>query len=221
GNTKFVIFCDVFKGKIDPYRGMPVKGDDMPSYLAGAAKVRDKKAGARLHFFFNYLNSEDQEIATDAQREFANVDYPEYKDIASTCPDEKVAKWLKDPKTPSYLLGLYASILGHSSKNKAEYAKLLRSLVEDPEKRVTSGVDGILASYIMLQPKEGWRFLRGILKDSKQDFMMRYAALRSVRFFVDYRSDIIPKKDSVEAASQLLDQSDIADLAIEDLRKWK
>src|SRR5207244_3570202 len=23
GNTKFVIFCDVFKGKIDPYRGMP------------------------------------------------------------------------------------------------------------------------------------------------------------------------------------------------------
>jgi len=221
GNTKFVIFCDVFKGKIDPYRGMPVKGDDMPAYLEGAAKIKDKKASERLHFFFNYLNSEDQEIATDAQREFANVDYPEYREIAPYFPAEKVAKWLKDPKTPSYHLGLYASMLGHSSKNKAEHAKLLRSLVEDPDKRVTSGVDGILASYIMLQPKEGWQFLRGILKDSKQDFMMRYAALRSVRFFVDYRSDLIPKKDSVEAASQLLDQSDIADLAIEDLRKWK
>src|SRR5205807_8030415 len=115
----------------------------------------------------------------------------------------------------------YASMLGHCSKNKTEHARLLRSLVDDPDKRVTSGVDGILASDVMLQPKEGWQYLRGILKDPKQDFMMRYAALRSVRFFVDYRADIIGKKESVEAISQLLSQSDIADLAIEDLRKWK
>src|SRR5262249_44699270 len=117
--------------------------------------------------------------------------------------------------------GLYASILGHSSKNKEEHAKLLLSLVEDPDKRVNSGVDGILAAYVMLKPKEGWQYVRGVLKDSKQDFLMRYAALRTVRFFVDYRTDIIAKKDSVEAISQLLDQPDIADLAIEDLRKWK
>src|SRR5262249_17990585 len=156
---------------------------------------KDKKIPERLRFFFDWLNNEDQEIATDALKEFGNVDYPEYKDIAGTFPAEKVAAWLKDPKTPSYRLGLYASILGHSSKNKAEHATLLRSLVEDPDKRATSGVDGILAAYTMLQPKEGLQYLRSILKDPKQEFLMRYAALRAVRFFVDYRSDIIARKD--------------------------
>src|SRR5262249_17164392 len=33
---KFVIFCDVFKDKIDPYRGMPVKTLDVVEYLQGA-----------------------------------------------------------------------------------------------------------------------------------------------------------------------------------------
>jgi len=221
GNTKFLIFCDVFKGKVDPYRGMPVRGDDMPTYLEGATKVKDRKITERLRFFFDYLNNEDEELATDALKEFGNVDYPEYKEIAPHLPADKVAGWLKNPKTPSYRFGLYASILGHASKHKAEDAKLLRSLVEDPEKRVASGVDGILASYIMLQPKEGWQFLRGILKDPKQEFLMRYAALRAARFFVDYRADIIAKKDAVEAVRLLLDHPDIADLAIEDLRKWK
>jgi len=221
GKTKWLVFCDVFKGKIDPYRGMPLRSDDMPNYLEGATKVKDKKNSERLRFFFDYLNNEDQEIATDAFKEFANVDYPDYREIAPYFPADKVAKWLKDPKTPSFRFGLYASILGHSRTNKVEYAKLLRSLVEDPEKRVNTGLDGILASYVMLQPKEGWQFVRGILKDPKQEFTTRYAALRAVRFFVDYRSDIIPKKDCVAAISQLLDQSDIADLAIEDLLKWK
>src|SRR5262245_54133342 len=30
--TKFLIFCDVFKGKIDPYKGVPMKSDDIVKY---------------------------------------------------------------------------------------------------------------------------------------------------------------------------------------------
>jgi hypothetical protein len=42
-----------------------------------------------------------------------------------------------------------------------------------------------------------------------------------VRFFWEYRPDLIPKKDLLAAYDLLLDQKDIADIAIEDLRKWK
>jgi hypothetical protein len=220
-NGKYVIFFDVFKGKLDPYRGIPVKNGDMPKYLAGALAVKDKKPGERLRFFFDFLNNDDSEIAVDALKEFGNTDYKAYQQMAASLPGDKVAAWLTDPKTPSYRFGVYASILGHSSQKKKEHGKLLRSLVEDPEKRVSSGIDGILAAYVMLQPKEGWAFLRGILKDSSKEFLLRYAALRAVRFFVDYRPDVMAKKDSIEAAALLLDQADIADLAIEDLRKWK
>ncbi len=220
-DVRYLIFCDIFRDKIDPYRGMPVKGGDMPTYLEGAVKVKEKKVGQRLRFFFDYLNNDDVEIANDALKEFGNADYKDYQGMASDLPADKVAGWLRDPKTPSYRFGLYASVLGHARKNKDEYAKLLRSLVEDPDKKVSSGIDGILAGYVLLKPKEGWEYVRGILGDSSKEFLLRYAALRAVRFFVDYRSDVMPIKDSVEAISLLLDQADIADLAIEDLRKWK
>src|SRR5262249_7563755 len=97
--------------------------------------------------------------------------------------------------------------------------RLLRGLLDDPEKRVSSGMDGILAGYTMLKPREGWDYLRNVLKDSSREFMQRYAALRTVRFFWDSRVDVIDKKELIGAVELLLDQGDIADLAIEDLRK--
>ena len=221
GKVPYLVFCDVFKGKIDPYRGVPLKGSDLPAYLDGALKVKDKKLADRLRYFFDYLNNDDLEVANDALKEFGNVGYDDYKDLAKTLPGDKVAKWLRDPKTPGYRFGLYASILGHCSKNKAEDAKLLRSFVDDPEKRVSSGVDGILAGYVMLQPKEGWAYVRGILQNPKSEFLLRYAAIRAVRFFAQYREDLVSRKECIEAVKLLLAQPGSADIAIEDLRKWE
>jgi hypothetical protein len=72
----------------------------------------------------------------------------------------------------------------------------------------------------MLEPKEGWEYICSLLKDAKKEFLLRYAALRAVRFFWDSRPDLLKKEDMVEGVKALLDQNDIADLAIEDLRKW-
>src|SRR5436305_13221191 len=102
----------------------------------------------------------------------------------------------------------------------AAQAKLFRSVLDDSEKRYSSGVDGMLTGYIMLDPKDGWAYLTSILRDPKRDFLLRYAALRATRFFHDYRPDVIKPADVLGAAAALLDQKDIADLAIEDLRKW-
>jgi hypothetical protein len=132
-----------------------------------------------------------------------------------------VAKWLDDDKdgknTPAFRYGLYASMLGHCGT--AKHAELLRKMLDTPAKRLGSGVDGMLAGYIMLKPKEGWQYTRDILKDAKKEFMIRYAALRTVRFLWDSRPDLVNKKELTAALGLLLDQSDIADLAIEDLRK--
>lgn len=219
--SKFLIFCDLFKGKLDPYRGLPVKGDDMPKYLKGAVAVKDKKVPERLKFFFNYLQNNDPEIANDALKEYGNSTYEEFKAMAATLPADKVATWLKDKETPGYRIGLYASMLGHSSKQPEEHGKLLRRLIEDPESQVTSGVDGVLAGQVLLQPKEGWEYVRSVLSNRKREFPMRYAALKAVRFFHESRPDVVSKKDAVAAAALLLEQGDIADLSMEDLRKWK
>lgn len=218
-NVKFLVFCDVFKGKIDPYRGVPVPADsDMVKYIQGALDVKDKSITARLRYYFDYLDNKDPEISNDAYKEFGNADYKDYREMAKSLPADKIARWLEDPNTPAFRYGLYASMLGHCGT--AKHAELLRKMLDDPQKRVSTGVDGILAGYTMLQPKAGMDYIRGILKDPSKEFMLRYAALRAVRFFWDSRPDLLDKNDLVQSVCPLLEQSDIADLAIEDLRKW-
>src|SRR5262245_12080311 len=83
-NSNFLSFCDVLQGKLEPYRGIPVKAEaDLPRYLEGALEVKDAKVGRRLRFFFNYLDNEDPEISNDALKEFGNSDYKEYKEMAA------------------------------------------------------------------------------------------------------------------------------------------
>jgi hypothetical protein len=134
-------------------------------------------------------------------------------------PADKIAKWLQDPETPAFRFGLYASMLGHCGNDK--HAALLRKMLDDEQKRLSTGVDGVLAGYTMLKPKEGWAYVCGVLKDPSKEFMLRYAALRAARFFWDSRPDVVNHKDVSNGVCLLLDQSDIADLAIEDLRKWE
>ncbi len=217
--SKYLVFCDVFKGKVDPYRGLAVKADsDIAQYLSGAMKVKGKDVNVRLRYFFDYLDNADLEISNDAYKEFGNASYADYRDLAKTLPPDRIAKWLKDPNTPAFRYGLYASMLGHCGK--AEHAALLRSMLDDQQKRVGTGVDGILAGYVMLRPQEGWDYVHGVLKDSRKDFTFRYAALRTVRFLWDSRPDLVPREKLREGIMELVDQADVADLVIEDLRKW-
>jgi hypothetical protein len=217
--VKFLVFCDVFKGKIDPYRGVPVQADsDIVKYLKGSLEVKDKDISARLRFAFDYLDNKEIEISNDAYKEFGNAAYADYKDMAAKLPADKIAKWLSDPETPSFRYGLYASMLGHCGT--AKDADLLRKLLDDPQRRVSSGLDGMMAGDTLLKPKEGMAYIRSVLSDSKKEFMHRYAALQAVRFFWSSEPNVVDQKELVSSVRELLNQSDIADLAIEDLRKW-
>jgi hypothetical protein len=219
-DTKWLVFCDIFKDKIDPYRGVAVKADsDMAKYLKGAMDLPADNMEKRLRFFFDFLDNHDIEISNDAYKEFANIDYKDFKVVAGSLPADKVARWLKDKNTASFRFGLYASMLGHSGK--AEHADLLREMLDDPAIRVGSGVDGLLAGYTMLKPKEGLAYLKSILGEPTKEFLFRYSALKTVRFFWDYRTDVISHKDLIEAVLPLLQQKDIADLLIDDFRKWQ
>jgi len=217
---KYLIFCDVFEKKIDPYRGVAFDAStDVAKYLTGAMTVKDASIPKRLEFYFNFLDSPDLEVSNDAYKEFGNADYKDFRDMAGKIPAAKVVSWIEDNKTPNFRLGLYASMLGHCGK--PEHAPVLKKMLDDPEKRQLGSLDGILAAYTMLAPKEGWDYLTGFLTDPAKDFMLRWGALRAARFFHDYRADIISKEKVLASLQPLLKQSDIADLAIEDLRKWK
>lgn len=218
--SKFVVFVDVYKGNLDPYRGIESQKDsELVKYLEGAVKLHNRPQPERLRYCFDFLNSSDFEASMDAFREYAKADYKDYKDMAKKLPADQIAGWLKDPKTPAYRYGLYSSLLGHCGG--PEHAKLLRSMIDDPEKRKGSGVDGMMFAYVLIEPKEGWAYLRDMLKSDKQDFLFRYACLRTVRFLWDLRPDVLPQKELVGGVGLVLDHPDMADFGIEDLRRWQ
>jgi hypothetical protein len=217
---KYLIYFNIVNGQIDPYRGEAFPADSkLPDYLTGAIDVRAKDSATRLRYFFDYLESPDITISSDAYGEFAMADYKEIREVASKLPAELILKWLKDPNTRGSRFGLYGLILGHSGK--AADAKAIRDLLDDKDRSYTSGLDGVVTGYIMLNPKDGWEYLNGLIKDSSKDFPIKYAALKTVRFFWEYRPDVIPTSQVLEAMKLLVDNPDIADMPIEDLRKWK
>ncbi len=241
GETRYLVFCSVYANNIDataaavtstailgnlsrytldPYRGEPVKADSkLPEYLKGALAVREKDSISKLNYFFRHLDSADTVIAADAFMEFGNTDYKDIRTVAEKLPPDTLIAWLKNPQTPASRYGVYGMMLGHCGKK--EHAQEIRALLDDANKVYSSGLDGLLAGYIMLDPKGGWQYLTGMLNDDKKEFPLRYAGLKVLRFFWESRSDVISHEEVLSGMKMLVSQSDIADLPIEDLRKWE
>lgn len=214
-----IVLTNFSRYQLDPYRGDELEKDSkLPAYLAGASAVREKDAVTKLKYFFDFLDSPESKINTDAFLEFANADYKDVRAVSEGANLDKVLGWLKDKNTPASRFGLYGMMIGHGKKK--EHATALRELLDDPKKHYSSGLDGVMAGYVMLDPSNGWNYLLDQLRDEKKDFQIRYAGLRVLRFFWENRPDVIENKKVVEGMKLLIAQSDIADLPIEDLRKW-
>jgi hypothetical protein len=240
-DNKYLVFCSLYSNnaefsasavastaalanfsayQLDPYRGEPVKADSkLPQYLKGALEVRQKDTITRLRYFFDYLDAADLVIGSDAYMEFGNADYKDVRELSKALPADRLLKWLKDPSTPASRYGLYGMMLGHCGR--AEHAAALRGLLDDSTKLYSSGLDGLLAGYLMLDPKGGWEYLNALLRDPNKEFPVRYAGLKVLRFVWEFRPDLAKGDEVLAGMRQLASQADIADLPIEDLRKWE
>jgi hypothetical protein len=219
--SKHLIFCGIYKGELDPYRGEAVAPDSkIAEYLKGAIELKDKDMPTRLAYFFKYFDSADWAVSGDAYQEFSNAEYKYVREAAPRFDAAHVLKMLKDPNTSKARLGLLGLVFGHCGKGEKD-AKALKALIDDPDVRQATGLDGLLAGYVLLAPKDGLEYVSGIIKDAKVDFLVRYAALRCLRFFWEYRDDMLKRADIVATIQPLLEQPDIVDLAVEDLRKWE
>ena len=220
--AKYMVFFNVVNGDIDPYRGVVVDTKSkLPEYVKGALAVKQKDAVTRLRYFFDYLESPEIEISADAYNEFAVVDYKEVSELAPTLPTETVLKWLKDPNTRASRFGLYGLLLGHAPKDHARLAAEMRKLLDAPESKFTSGLDGMLMGYVLLDKKAGYEYLLKLVSDPDKEFLVKHSGLKALRFFWEYRPDVLTKEQVLAGMSALMAHPDLADMPIDDLRKWK
>jgi hypothetical protein len=215
---RFLVFCDLADGKIDPYRGEPIKSADVVEYLKKALALDVKDTTNNLAFFFRYLDHDDPKISRDAFLEFAKTNDNGVARAARNLSAKKLRAWLESPDTPEERISLYAALLGACGKDTD--ATFLRNLLDRKEARFTNAADGIMAGYIHLEPRKGWELALSILGDGRKSLTLRLCMVRTLRFHHGAQ----PKESRanvLKGLTVMLRQGELADIAIEDMRQWK
>ena len=215
---RFLIFCDVFENKLDVFHGVQIRSAEGLDYVNKVLKLDPKDPGANLAFFANYLEHPDKEIAADAFLEFAKATDAEIGRVANKLSASKLRVWLKDPQTPLERLSTYAFVLGACGTD--EDALYLEGLLKERGERANATYDGALSGYIALRPRDGWDLAKRLLADGKAPLPLRFAVTRAMRFHYGWQ----PEKARtlvLDAMRIMLAQGELADVAIEDLRRFK
>jgi len=215
---RFLVFCDVFQGKLDTYRGVPLRSADSVEYVQKVLALDKTDKSGNLAFFFRYLEHPDKEVATDAFMELAKATDLEIGQAAGRLSADKLRGWLRDLATPPERLGLYAFLLGACGGEQD--ASLLQTLLQDRSERVLNAYDGILCGFLALKPQQAWGMVHELLSNGTRPLLQRLAAVRAVRFMHGWQPDVT-RRNVLRAMEALIVQGELAEMGIEDLRRWK
>jgi hypothetical protein len=214
---RYLMFFSSAKNKLEPYIGKSLHSASMIDFLVEHQKLRDDPKQALL-FAAKHFDHADPLVAEEAFLSFAKADDRHIGQIAKKLSPEKLRKLLQTPKLESERFSMFAFLLG--ACGNAEDADYLRSLLKSPNERNFKSIEGILAGYITMKPQEGWSMALDILKNEKNSLLLRYATLRTMRFFHNAKAEQFTPQ-ILQGMGLALNQYDIADVAIQDLRKWK
>jgi hypothetical protein len=216
--AQFLIFCDVFRGQLDPYRGVVITGPKAIEYVRKTLALDPRDRSAALLFYAQHFEDPDREVAADAFLEFAKAADADIGAVASKLDAGRLRRALTAPGTPPERLSVYAALLG-ACGTAEDAAYLARCLDDTRNERIINAYDGFLGGYISLRPAEGWKRAEAVLGDKQQPLPLRLSVLRTLRFqmgaHAERRTDVLRCSDAV------LREGDLADIAVEDLRRWK
>jgi hypothetical protein len=220
GNTPpdYLVFCTVVNGRLEVSHGTGAPGR-VVEYLKAEVALPEADPVKRLGFFFGHLDSADTVIAADAFHEFARAPDADILKAAAVLKPETIRKLITDPNTPPERLGVFAFLLGICG-GPADAAFLADLLRPNPlPDRTAASFGGLLAGYVLLAPKDGWAFTAAVLGDEKRPYSQRLSALGTVRFFQATRAEGC-RAEVLRCCAALLPHGDLADQAVEDLRRW-
>lgn len=214
----YLIYCDVVNGALDPSYGLPAPAA-VVEYAKAAAAATDADPVKQLGFFFRHLDHAQPAVAADAFLEFAKAADADILKAAPAFDRAKLRTLIAAPATPTERLGVFSFLLG--SCGTADDAAFLASMLtpNPPTERASAAFGGLLAGYILLKPQDGWTFTAAVLADERRGYADRLSAVNTVRFFQATRA-AESKPHVLRCCAALLPCGDLADQAVEDLRRW-
>ena len=172
----------------------------------------------RLLFAARHFDAADATVAEEAFLEFAKATDEEVSQAACKLAPERLRKLVGRAEQEAEQLSLFAYLLG--ACGDASDADRLQALARRGDPQTAKALEGILAGYITLRPKEGWALTYELLGDEKQSFLVRYATVRTLRFLHNTRP-VESRSQVLHGLRLMIPQAELADMAISDLCKWK
>lgn len=216
--AEHILFFALTGGKLDLLHAVPGSAV-VADYIREAGKLDPRDTPARLRFFFRHLDSDNPTIADDAFLEFGKASDSDIVLAKKHLDPAKLRKLLQDPKTPVARLGVFAMMLGLCGNEHDANWLAAQTLVFPMEERFASNLGGILTGLTLLKPEAGWAATQRILAAEKQPPSERLSAIGTVRFFQGTRTADF-KEQVLRSYRAVITQGELADLAIDDLRRW-
>ena len=214
---RYVMFFRLPSKTLEPYTGRQISAPRVLEFVAALQRYRDNPKEMLL-LAAKHFDDADPQVAEEAFLIFAKADDKLIVQVAKHLAPETLRKLIKTPDLEPEYLSMYAYLLGACGDQGD--VELLRSLLKNSSARNFKAYEGIMAGYITMRPKEGWTFTQDVLKNEKNSFLLRYAALRTMRFFYNAK----PEENAanvLQGEALAIVHADISDIAIQDLRQWK
>ncbi len=215
---RFLVFCAANQGRLDWYYGPAVGSEAVVDYLIGAGKARQEGRTSALKYYFRYFDSSDSVVAGDAYREFGRASDQEVSDVRRFLPADKIRSLIENQRTRVENLPMLAFLLGGCGGQRD--AQFLRGLIDRSDDRMREARDGLMTGYLSLEPRAGWDLIHAHVADAKRPLLERIAAVRALRVCYtlklgDYR------QEALRCYAAMVPDGNIADVAIDDLRRWQ
>lgn len=189
-------------------------------YLRGFP--RDNTSRSRITYLLKFLDVPDKAVDEMVQEDLAAFGFKELQSVADQLPREKIRKWFAEPAGSGDRLGAYGLMLGLCGHE--EDATLLEQKIFEPvaQDELRMGIDGVCIGYLMLKGERGLEVLeQRRLKDKESPFSEVYAIMKTLQFFREQVPERIAADRLKVAMRLLLDRTEIADVVITDLTKWR
>jgi hypothetical protein len=217
--SRWILLCEVDKqGMVEPSRMLLSGSPASVNYARGLLRLAGDPVKLLRHCL-DYLEHADEELASDAITELYVTPGRHLRAAARTLSAERVAGWLRNPKTHVDRLSIYGLLLGYCGQPR--HAELVRKALVGELRREYILTDTLLVGYTLLRPEEGWPLVQRLLREHNPGTAAQMSALKAVRHFWDECPDVLPRTDLLRALVPLLRDSELTDAILYDLRRWQ
>jgi hypothetical protein len=210
----YVVFAHVRDGKLDFYKGFGAE-PSIVEYLRSLIKLDAKKPIETLRFYLDHLENVDEKIASDAFLELSQAPPAVRAEASRGMPREKIWTWLRDPKI-DYRHDTYASLLA-SCGQPSDADELFKMMAQEQK----GAYEGFTFSILSLNPEQYFPRIKKMASNSRTAFLSRYRIQKAAKTMYEIKSLALTQRQLLELIECSLEQTDMADLAIDSLRTWK